>query len=90
MADNPVTCVLDRLDADDVSAVESIFRVPSGRIIVDMRKVAVATPEGVALLARFVRQAKSRSVSVEFVSVAPAARRALVAAGLQHLVSLAE
>ena len=28
MADNPVTCVLDRLDADDVSAVESIFRVP--------------------------------------------------------------
>ena len=90
MANTPVTCVLDRIDAKDVEAVEEVFRACSEGIIVDLRRVSITTPEGVALLARLVRAARLRKVPVDIVAVTPHARRALVAAGLHHLVSLSE
>ena len=90
MSENPVTCVLDRLDARDVEGLEEVFRASDGKIVVDARKVAIATPEGVARLARLVRLAQRRAVSVEIVAVTAVARRAIVAAGLHHLATLSE
>jgi ABC-type transporter Mla MlaB component len=85
-----VTCVLDRLTAADVATVEEVFLSGCERVIVDLRKVTTTTPDGVARLTHLVRRARQRQVTVEFESVRSAARRALVAAGLHHLVNLSE
>ena len=90
MGDSPVTCVIERIAADDLAAVEPVFAASQNRIVLDLRRVKEATPEGVARLARMVRHAQRRAIRVEIVSVSPGARRALVAAGLHHLVSLSE
>ena len=85
-----MTCVIDRIDATGVAAVEPVFRSSEGKIVIDLRRVTVATPSGVARLAHLVRTAQRRSVAVEIVSANALARQALVAAGLQHLVPVSD
>ena len=89
MVETPLTCVLERIDAPNLAAVEPVFATSSSRIVIDMRRVVLTTPEGVARLAHLVRLAQRRQVAVEIVAATPVVRRALVASGIQHLVTLA-
>ena len=90
MGESAITCVIDRIDQAELKAIESVFTASENKIVVDMRRVRGTTPAGVARLARLVRLAQRRSVIVEVVGASPAARRALVDAGLHHLVALSE